>query len=249
MLISDKGAAVITPYYKEDLALLERCRKSVLAQGYPITHFFVADGFPKPELADWDCEHIILSRNHDDSGDTPRGFGAISAMNLGYWPILFLDADNTYEPNHLHSILECKEKNPDADVICTWRNNFLPDGTHVPHDFAEDLEKTGCDTSCYAFYPGGFRGLGVWAMMPNAYCRVDDKVVYWCLQQWEINIVWTDLRTMNYTTNHSSAYRVMGREVPDNHRDYHAPNLVENANMVEFHQRIGLPLHLGLAPA
>jgi len=53
-----KRPIVITPYYKEDPALLRRCMDSVRAQTVPAEHFLVADGHPQ----DWiDSEPSAIS--------------------------------------------------------------------------------------------------------------------------------------------------------------------------------------------
>jgi hypothetical protein len=76
--------AVITPYHREELEILQKCHESVRQQTYPCAHYMVADGFPRQEIAIWPVEHIILSQPHSDSGNTPRGIGSFSAMNQGY---------------------------------------------------------------------------------------------------------------------------------------------------------------------
>ena len=86
-VIGTRGAAVITPYYKESLAVLERCHRSCQEQqgDWPLRHVMVADGHPRPELAGWNVDHIVLPQAHGDNGNTPRCLGAISAINQGYW--------------------------------------------------------------------------------------------------------------------------------------------------------------------
>jgi cellulose synthase/poly-beta-1,6-N-acetylglucosamine synthase-like glycosyltransferase len=45
--------AVVTPYYQENLDILKKCQESVRQQTYLCTHFMVADGFPRDEIASW----------------------------------------------------------------------------------------------------------------------------------------------------------------------------------------------------
>ena len=53
--VSTLRPMVITPYYKEDPALLRRCMKSVREQTTPTEHMLVADGHPQ----DWiDAEPV-----------------------------------------------------------------------------------------------------------------------------------------------------------------------------------------------
>src|SRR5438552_2141705 len=93
--------ATITAYHREPVKILRQCHESVLAQTYPTTHFLVADGAPQEAVDAWEAEHIILPRSHGDFGDTPRVIGTISALNLGYDAITFLDADNWYHRKHV----------------------------------------------------------------------------------------------------------------------------------------------------
>lgn len=88
--------AVITPYYKESLDILQKCHESVKKQNHPSLHVMVADGFPVDDISQWDCNHIILPLGHNDIGSTPRLLGSYHAIGLGYDAIAFLDADNWY---------------------------------------------------------------------------------------------------------------------------------------------------------
>jgi len=45
-----RGAAVITPYHRESLELLQRCHQSCLNQAHPVRHVMVADG---PRVPNW----------------------------------------------------------------------------------------------------------------------------------------------------------------------------------------------------
>jgi glycosyltransferase involved in cell wall biosynthesis len=44
--------AIVTPYYKEDRALIERCIDCVCAQSIPTEHILVADGHPQSWIND-----------------------------------------------------------------------------------------------------------------------------------------------------------------------------------------------------
>ena len=58
--------AVITPYYKESLTLLEQCHQSVQAQSEPCLHVLVADGQRRRRINHWQAEHVRLPRSHGD---------------------------------------------------------------------------------------------------------------------------------------------------------------------------------------
>jgi len=67
--------AVITPYYKEDRLVLERCLRSVRKQTVAVDHFLVSDGFPQDWLDHEEVRHFRLGKSHGDYGNTPRGIG------------------------------------------------------------------------------------------------------------------------------------------------------------------------------
>lgn len=72
--------AIITPYYKEERRLLERCIASVRNQTIGTDHFLVADGFPQDWIDTTGVRHLKLDRSHGDGGNTPRGVGALLAV-------------------------------------------------------------------------------------------------------------------------------------------------------------------------
>src|SRR5690349_5897356 len=96
--------AVVTPYYKEPLAVLRRCVDSVKAQQIACAHIMVADGHPRPEIEDWGVEqHVKLPLSHADDGDTPRLIGTGMAHAQGFDAVCWLDADNWFEAEHVSS--------------------------------------------------------------------------------------------------------------------------------------------------
>ena len=147
--------AIITPYYKENIKLIKRCHESCKSQTYKASHFLVSDGFPNPEINNWDVNHIILSEAHNDYGNTPRGIGALSAINQGFNVILFLDADNWFENKHLESVLEMKIANLSFDIISTYRNLELLSGEIVKSNKV-DLEKKHIEANLFQTYLNHF---------------------------------------------------------------------------------------------
>jgi len=139
--------AVITPYRNEDAGILTRCHKSVLNQTYTnFVHVMVADGNPHPMINKWlDNEHIILPQAHDDAGATPRAIAAISAFSRGYDAVSFLDADNTYQLNHLETMVSTIGQN---DVVSATRNICSTQGNFLYTDVIESDGNLFCDTNC-----------------------------------------------------------------------------------------------------
>ena len=50
--------AYITPYYKEEPDVLERCIKSVEAQTIKVDHFLVSDGYPDRKSTRLNSSHL-----------------------------------------------------------------------------------------------------------------------------------------------------------------------------------------------
>lgn len=243
-LIAASGAAVITPYCKESLDILDRCHQSCLDQAYPLRHVMVADGNPLPEIDLWNVDHIKLSHVHSDNGNTPRCVGAISAMNRGYWPILFLDADNWYRPWHLELALQLKQRHPSADVLAMARDCVLPDGTLVGSVPDEDLMLKHLDTSCFVFYPSAFRAISLWGMMPTYLGPVCDRFMLAALKQLGLTVAGVQRPSVVFTAHYSWAYHALGREAPEDVHDINWPKIRNSFDVEDVFRRTGLKVSL-----
>ena len=122
-----KRYAIITPYYKEDRGVLERCIQSVKGQSVPADHFLISDGFPQDWLENAGVRHLRLGKAHSDAGNTPRGLGALLAASEGYDGIGLLDADNWYDKNHVEECCKAvySTTEPPADLVFAKRRDFL----------------------------------------------------------------------------------------------------------------------------
>lgn len=206
--------AVVTPYYKESDAVLRRCAESVVRQTYDATHFVVADGFPRADVfADFGVRHSSLPFPHRDFGNTPRTVGALSALNQGFDAVAMLDADNWFEPNHIESMVSALESSK-AHVACSYRNFYLPDGTFVDFEDPEDALHQHVDTSSFLIAKEAAFLVPVWGMMDIHVAPLCDRVVFWTLQSLEVPVVWTGLKTMNFTANYSMYYLAAGKVPP-----------------------------------
>ena len=206
-------AAVITPYFKEDIDTLWRCHHSVLSQDSDCRHFLVADGFANKSIWEWDCEHLTLPTAHNDNGNTPRTIGALSAINKGYKAILFLDADNWFTPNHVSEALRLKAGNPDLDIAVLRRQIMLPDGTTVPDDH-EDVTGSHVDTSCYAFFESSFSMLPLWGMMPTFLSPICDRIMFSAIKAKQLSMEWSPIKTVYFTSNYRAHYIKAGQVPP-----------------------------------
>ena len=241
-VMGPKGAAVITPYYKESSQLLERCHLSCLQQhgDWPFRHVLVADGHPREKIDGWDVDHITLPTSHGDNGNTPRCVGAISAINKGYWPILFLDADNWYQPWHFNTMGELRQRHPSADVLAMGRVCALPDGPLIPGLPEEDLELRHVDTSCYVFYPSAFRVLPLWGMMPPYLGPICDRFIRESITELGLILAGTHHPSIVFTAHYSWAYEALNRQIPNDVHDVNWKQIQGAYNPSEVYQRTGL---------
>ena len=204
--------AVITPYYKEALHVLVRCRRSVFAQTYPdVRHYMLADGHPRDELRDL-MFHVELPRCND-YGDTPRLIGCAIADAQGADAILLLDADCWLEKIHIQHMVEVMQ-GQDAPVVTCPRNLYRLDGSFM----AVDTESNGIhfnDTNCYLIRRDAFHLLRAWGLKDKRLCIIDDRVFWATVKDSGLKIVRSALATVNYPTSFAFHYSQNKEPIPD----------------------------------
>jgi len=204
--------AVITPYYREALHVLVRCRSSVFAQTYPdVRHFMLADGHPRDELRDL-MFHVELPRCND-YGDTPRLIGCAIADAQGADAILLLDADCWLEKGHIQHMVEVMQ-GQDAPVVTCPRNLYRLDGSFM----AVDTESNGIhfnDTNCYLIRRDAFHLLKAWGLKDKRLCIIDDRVFWDAVKGSGLKIVRSALATVNYPTSFAFHYSQNKEPIPD----------------------------------
>lgn len=203
--------AIITPYYKEERRLLERCIDSVRNQTLRTDHFLVADGFPQDWIDTAGVRHLKLDRNHADNGNTPRGVGALLAIAEGYSAIGLLDADNWYSPDHVEACLSAASR---ASVYCDYviaqRTFRRLDESIMP--ISEDANHV--DTSCLFFLRGAFSVLPHWAMMPRRLSPACDRVISSVLVERKLVAARVAKPTVHFQTLYKAHYRALGETPP-----------------------------------
>lgn len=205
--------AVVTPYYKEELAEIRQGHESVLAQDLPCRHVVVADGFPQRAIDGWDCEHIVLPTPHADKGDFARGMGALHAINDGAEFVAFLDADNWLEPQHISSLVGTALRN--ATAITTSRRALRRvDGTMLDPFDAESDGTRFADTGTILFHKSVIDIVALWAMMPRRIGNIGDQVVWAAIQARGYPHSNTGLATLNYRSKFRSHYLARGEQPP-----------------------------------
>ena len=206
-----RRVAVITPYYKEPDAELERCLASVREQSHACDHFMVSDGFPNPLVQRSSAIHIELGAGHSDNGNTPRYAGGLVALALGYDALAYLDADNWFERHHIKRLVEIQHRTF-ANAVCSQRNIFLPDGHKLHGMDPEDVAKLHVDTSCYLLTRDCEFVTHLWGQMPQSWGPVCDRVVFSALRGQRLE--WTPNRTLNFKSNYAIHFRRAGKPLP-----------------------------------
>jgi hypothetical protein len=205
--------AVITPYYKEEAPVLERCHHSVAAQMHECVHFMLADGVKNEAVATWDVAHVILPTGHDDNGDTPRCIGGLLAANEGFDAIAFLDADNWFQPNHIASLVQVARESS-APVCVSSRSIHRVDGSLMTAFDPESDGDNHVDTSCLFLTRPAFGSLPVWGGIPKALAPLADRI-FWRHLQRRYPIALTRLPTMAFRTRYGFHYKRLGEAPPE----------------------------------
>ena len=206
-----KRYAIITPYFKEERHLLERCIRSVHAQTHPADHFMIADGHPQSWIDSERVRHIKLDRSHANFGNTPRAVGAVMASSEGYDGIGLLDAENWLESDHVASCIEAAERSELCDYVIAQRNMYRPDGSLL--DVKDESLRTLVDTNCFFLLPGSYHVIPHFGLTPNELSPVCDRVFAFALRERHLQAEIVDRKTVNYLCLWAGPYRKAG-EIP-----------------------------------
>jgi hypothetical protein len=197
--------AIVTPYYKEAADELLVAHQSVLQQDMKVRHIMVADGFPQPGVADWDCEHIALPSAHRDAGNFARGVGALHAFQTGADFVGFLDADNWLQSNHASSLHGLMARTH-ADIgVCRRILRRLDRSILDPFDWESDGAGFA-DTGTVMLRRSAIEIAALWATLPVQLSGAGDRVVWAAINQRGFRIVRTELATTNYKTKWAVHY-------------------------------------------
>jgi glycosyltransferase involved in cell wall biosynthesis len=213
---SSPVVAVVTPYYLEDAEKLVRCIRSVVNQTYEnVLHFLVADGFPRADLIARypSLRHITLPNKHGDNGDTPRGIGALCALNEGASIACFLDADNFYETDHVTSVVDAFGA-VGGDAVFSERT-IMPCGyPDLRIIDPEDEKGAHVDTSCISLSASAAFLWPSWAMIPMALSPIGDRIMTSLIQHHHLRCTRTRRRTVVFESNYRHHFQLARLPAP-----------------------------------
>lgn len=205
--------AVVTPYYKESRAWLERCLRSVATQTHACDHIVVSDGHPQDWIDETGVRHIRLDRCHADYGNTPRSIGGQLAVAEGYDAIAFLDADNWFDPNHVQACVETAEAT-DADYVIANRRWVRDDGSKLQFRCGEDDDGSHVDTNCFFLLFGAFHTISRWLMMPKPMAMWCDRFYLESMIQDGLHPARNGAETVNYLCTWLNVFQALGETPP-----------------------------------
>lgn len=208
---------IVTPYFREERAVLERCIDSVASQTVPTTHILVADGCPQDWIDERPVRHLRLDRTYSDTGNTPRGIGAVMAAGEDVDAVGFLDADNWLDPDHVQTCRDTALDENELGFVIARRRFLREDGSVLPLDDTE-IDAVQVNTSCFFVLRQGFPALGRWTVMPKPLSPIGHQMFLLALRGLSYNGVATDHPTVNYRCTREVYYRTAGERPPKNVR-------------------------------
>lgn len=210
-----KEFSIITPYYKEELDVIEKAIDSVKNQtktDLSVRHYLVADGFPVKIKKNKNIIHLPLPTNHSDFGDTPRMMGATLAVREGCYGLMFLDADNTLCPSHIQDAYYAHQKTG-ADIIVCRRNILSVDGEKLTYPNS-DKTLEHVDTGCLVFFREAIYDALEWIKIPREYSVIGDRYFWKIIRSKNRGMAVLRTPTVNYTSLFASHYLSSGLTAP-----------------------------------
>lgn len=207
---------VITPYHVLD-DQSDLCIDSVENQSYDnVQHILIADGCEaisnKRQLNPARHMEVILPKNINDFGDTPRSIAVIYAGSLGADAVLFLDSDNWLDQHHVKTMVEVATKTKSELVVCK-RKLCMPDG-EVLGICKDSNGIVFSDTNCMFVTKKLFSLASTWWDMPSDFHELGDRVVWNRMIQATNKVAVVDIATVNYRISLPVHYRMFNRKLP-----------------------------------
>jgi hypothetical protein len=239
--------AVITPYAREALGVLDRCHRSVQEQTLACDHIMAADGFARDEVDDWNVRHIRLDKPSNDFGDTPRRIAGNIARDEGYDAVAYLDADNAFRPRHVESLFELHRQR--GSSVCHAARTFhRVDGTLMPL-LQEGDNHAHVDTNCLLIMSEAFELLSLWGSWPLELSAIDDRLFWRAIVGRGLRTAFSGALTCKYEASHEAFFRALNEPAPpgtrpdiDLERVFRRFDRLSSAERQKLDAQIGLPV-------
>ncbi len=210
---------VATSVFQESPEQLQKNHASVANQvleaGASVKHVLVFDGpqataFTPPEDVLW----LRLPINANDAGATPRAIGAALGWLIpNAAGLLFLDADNHFDPHHIQTLWDTLTAQ-DADIVTCARRLISIDGDVMGPCTESDGDHFN-DTNCYLFGRTAWRlGAAEWLCQPDKQALWSDRRMWQQVKSSGLRIGRSHEPTVNYITRVRDHYTRFGREPP-----------------------------------
>jgi hypothetical protein len=203
---------VVTPYFQTEEAWVHQAHQSVRAQTIPANHILVCDGSAPAQIASFQGTHILLGRNYQDYGNTPRLIGCYKAITDGADAIAFLDADNWFQYDHLENLLHYSQANR-LDACSSARTLHRPDGSFLLKCPVVN-GRPYVDTSCLLVMKPAFQHMIAWILSTQEVAAIADQQVWTHMQNMGARLGFLDRPSVCYRTRHASHYRLAGEQPP-----------------------------------
>lgn len=204
---------VVTPYFETNVAWINQAHKSVREQTIPAEHIVVCDGSAPAQMENFGGTHIILQRNYQDYGNTPRLIGCYHAVTrFNADAVAFLDADNWYQPDHIEQLLTFVLKNR-LDGACSARTLHRLDGSLLARCQRVNGQHF-VDTNGILVMRSALHHLIGWVIAPQTEAAVADQFVWNHLIGSGARLGFLDRPTVCYRTRHLVHYLEAGEPPP-----------------------------------
>ncbi len=204
--------SVVTPYFEEKGEWIRQAHESVRAQTRPARHILVCDGSEPVKIPGFEGAHVVLRRNYQDYGNTPRLIGCYHAIATGADAIAFLDADNWYYPDHLRSLVGFAAAN-DMDAVASARMLHRLDGSPMIKCPTVDGVNF-IDTNCLLVLKRAFHLLIAWVTQGQNVAAEIDQHLWRVMRAAGAGMAFTDQPTVAYRTRHRVHYNQAGEPAP-----------------------------------
>ena len=204
-----KKIAVITPYNNENFELIKKANVSIFDQvgdNFTCEHIIIVDGFDeKNNLSNLKCHKIELKINHNDNGNTPRSIGTNYAITRNFDYIMYLDADNWFQNNHVNSLLNLIKN--ETSIACSYRSFYTMDENKMSYLEDDDcLNKKFVDTSCYLIPKNFFQVINIWHLIPKDTSQWCDRIFFFNILKNKCPIKFSEMHTVAFRTLYDVHY-------------------------------------------